>query len=554
MYQQSSYPPNDNEVGLETVEPGIRVDKDEAVVDPVEVVAHTRTHETGDDQAEVTDARWQDVPVSDVCTEDIPWAMERGDVYTDRNESSATDSETSSLCSMYTAARFSARAELADLLEPSVHDQAFGAPPLNDILSTTPRIRRCTMPDNAELPFNCSSLNPPAPASDDQPALPPRDHLRTNPCPKETAVPFTIVFNNTLYNDDKNMIIQWPAKSNNWYIVPCRQCGLNWGANPLAAARKHVRGSAHELKGKDEDVIQALGITVLDCTRERAHKNNDTYEKLLNDGTYVPETRLREKKTRKSAGRGSISAARGAAGSEGGHWRPRPGGGDEDVDDHNREVKILGSLHKELAELRQSPPDEIIWDPVIGEVYQYPWESSLGDEEPVKWMYVTRLPLNYAEIAATGYLLGSDLWVTHRPDSCCTQVADGQGRASFAWQKGFEFGGDRVRERKVPLFFFQAGQDIPPANEDFLIHDNATCWGEVVYLRPENHLHPVEHDTKCLEDCRRMVGAFKERRATQMSKMMVDGDHFGQPGTQIQATLSGAIHTEANLVSRGSHL
>lgn len=574
MNQRSSYAPNDNEVGLQTVEAGIRVDGDEAMVDPVEVVAHTRTHEAGDEQAQVADSRSQDfqnenIPMDaddmPVNTEDI--LMDADDIHvdtdeiymSDRDDTYAADSETSSSCSTMTPAKFSAKTELTDLLQPSVHDQPSSALPLNETNSTASRKRSRTIPDNAST-FSSSDLPPPA--SDAQSPSPSRKRQCPNPRPKEVSLPFTTVIHNTQHTPDKNEIVEWPAKSNKWYIVPCPRCERNWKANSLGAAHKHLQGLAHgKLKGTYDEVIQELGIKVLGCTRERARENNDAYEELLQAG-YEPSNPSR-KRTGKSVGGAAIGAIRGAGGDEGptydegDNWIPRPGGGDEDVDDHNREVRKLGSLHKDLAKLHQSPPEEIIWDPVIGEVYQYPWEDrALGDEAPVQWLYVTRLPLNYEDIAASGYLLGSEMWELPNRPSCCTQVMDGQGRATFAWQEGFEKGGDRVRQRQVPLFFFRDGDAIPPANVDFHIDDDATYWGEVVYLRPEHYHHPPNDDTKLLERCRPMVEAFKERlRARGIGKVVVDEDHSQQPADPpSQAASWKAINTEANPVSGSSHL
>lgn len=107
-----------------------------------------------------------------------------------------------------------------------------------------------------------------------------------------TDMTFDEVYHNTIYTDFKNIIVEWPKHSQQFYIVTCQVCRKNWGAAPLRSAGAHLRSSAHEMPGRrdSEAVIRQLGIRVTRCNIQVAHKNNEEYLHLLKNGQYrVPE-------------------------------------------------------------------------------------------------------------------------------------------------------------------------------------------------------------------------------------------------------------------------
>ncbi|CAN8106302.1 unnamed protein product [Discula destructiva] len=174
-------------------------------------------------------------------------------------------------------------------------------------------------------------------------------------------------------------------------------------------------------------------------------------------------------------------------------WAQQSGRGDDDIDSYNDEVKKWGGIHKDLIELCQSPAERIV--PVVGEIYQYPWHKGLADEDPLLWHYVTRLPEHFADIGISGHLHGATLWKQKKK---------------------------RPRFPEVPLLFLQDDLEIPPAEFDFALPDKpVTAWGEVAYLRPEDHPHPPAHDTTYLDKGLPVVEAFRARlKAVRASKTL----------------------------------
>lgn len=106
-----------------------------------------------------------------------------------------------------------------------------------------------------------------------------------------TEITFDEVYHDTIYTDFKNIIVEWPKHSQEFYIITCQVCRKNWGATPLRAAGAHLRSSAHEMPRRDsETVIRELGIRVTRCNIQVARKNNEEYLQLLKNGQYrVPE-------------------------------------------------------------------------------------------------------------------------------------------------------------------------------------------------------------------------------------------------------------------------
>lgn len=186
-------------------------------------------------------------------------------------------------------------------------------------------------------------------------------------------------------------------------------------------------------------------------------------------------------------------------------WQSPSESGDEDADAYNAGV---------AEDFGQLPSKEIIRDPAVGRLYQYPWVNSGGDvleSEPV-WYYVTRLPFgDYDEIGISGRLNGSPLCTQFKVPSCCRVPPD--PRQPLTWAPGFEDGGPWVTRRKFPFLFLQKGLHIPPPGEDFFLPEDPpfTAWVDVKKLRSEEYQHPPEHDTRGLGEGIAIGNAFKLR-------------------------------------------
>lgn len=345
---------------------------------------------------------------------------------------------------------------------------------------------------------------------------------------RETELTYDEVYRRTRETADKNNIVEHPKHSNNWYIVPCRWCGLTWKADacPLKSAQAHLKMSTKNhpemtniKKITYDTVIEFLGIRVNGCNDELHFQNNF---KILHQ----------EVLDQRGIRRTSLGGSATAMSEQSDIYVPQPGGGDADVDDHNREAIPVGKEHPDLLQLPELPTEDAIWDPVVGEVYQFPWDSRVGDHVPVQWHYVTRVPLYFEDIGITGDLFESGLW-----------------------RQVFEDGRSRGRGRMVPLLFLQTGLQIPPAGQKFWFPEqDAMAWGTVKYLRPANYQHPPEHDTTALEEEFPTVEAWKSRlRANRGGEVVATQDHpAANPDTPATTNTPALDKREETLVSGSS--
>lgn len=133
---------------------------------------------------------------------------------------------------------------------------------------------------NPKLPRIDTSVNhfpTPAPtlsASDDQP-----------------QGPRTVTFDE-VYQDGqaehKDHIIEYPPKSNQWYILKCEEHHLRFKQRPLRGAAKHMDSRAHGFKGRNADLaLQHFGYRVIGCDAMRADINNNEVSRAVAEG-YQP--------------------------------------------------------------------------------------------------------------------------------------------------------------------------------------------------------------------------------------------------------------------------
>ncbi|KAG8164342.1 hypothetical protein KVR01_006260 [Diaporthe batatas] len=136
------------------------------------------------------------------------------------------------------------------------------------------------------------------------------------------TITYREVFENVQDKDsrEKHYIVEWPRKSNKWYILRCDEHDLNFGEHPFTSARSHLYSEAHGF------------------IERRANRSNMAYKKALADG-YQPKGHGR--KRRRKAGHGSKPAAH----------RPRP-------------------THGVLRPAGTSTQFDGIIDPIPGEVYE----------------------------------------------------------------------------------------------------------------------------------------------------------------------------------------
>jgi hypothetical protein len=83
----------------------------------------------------------------------------------------------------------------------------------------------------------------------------------------------------------KHVIVEFPQKTGNFYILRCDQHGVHFGEHPLRGAAKHLASAQHGNMNKEHrTAIRTLGHRVLGCTSELAEQNNEQVVKAFKNG------------------------------------------------------------------------------------------------------------------------------------------------------------------------------------------------------------------------------------------------------------------------------
>ncbi|KAK4034846.1 hypothetical protein C8A01DRAFT_48843 [Parachaetomium inaequale] len=83
----------------------------------------------------------------------------------------------------------------------------------------------------------------------------------------------------------KHVIVQFPQKTGDFYILRCDEHGVHFGEHPLRGAAKHLASAQHGNMNKEHrTAIRTLGHRVLDCTSELADQNNEQVVKAFKNG------------------------------------------------------------------------------------------------------------------------------------------------------------------------------------------------------------------------------------------------------------------------------
>ncbi|KAI1453336.1 hypothetical protein F4805DRAFT_470139 [Annulohypoxylon moriforme] len=249
----------------------------------------------------------------------------------------------------------------------------------------------------------------------------------------------------------KDIIVEWPANSRQWYILKCEQHGLRFTRNSVQGAAKHLNGNGHGCTNRNRDhAVRTLGYLVTDCDENLAKLNNQVAEEAYANGYKPPFPR--SKKQRDPSKVSKKKHVRGLGISDG------------------PSVSHTANLVPGSARGISSTPNEAItgksldsWDgithPKVFHIYYGRWkDDSLGKKAhqiyPVMilgWDSQNGSGLKDSDLNATGLLKKKA-----KPPNCYTY----DSRKITGWAPGYEDGGPKVKFRKFPVMFFDESQTV----------------------------------------------------------------------------------------------
>jgi hypothetical protein len=199
-----------------------------------------------------------------------------------------------------------------------------------------------------------------------------RSGQRSSSLTAQKTITYDEVFDNVQREGsrEKHFIIEWPQKSNKWYILRCEKHEKNFGENVFTSARSHLHSEAHGYVPRTkEHSIQELGVLVVGCDARRAKRSNLAYKKALEDG-YKPKQGNMGPRKRK---------------------RHRSRGGRASKHVPNKRKSDRSTL-RPSGQPRASRAFQGIIDPIPGEVYQ--GALRIPGRSELHWYLVVCLPLD----------------------------------------------------------------------------------------------------------------------------------------------------------------
>lgn len=271
----------------------------------------------------------------------------------------------------------------------------------------------------------------------------------------------------------KHQIVEFPPKSDKWYIFRCRSHNLSFGMRE--SPRDLIRAVAthfdiardHQFTGRDHNIaVKEIGELVLDCNAERAAHSNKLYREALKSG-YKPD-RFAKPKTPKKKGNGRSSVPI--------HPKSTQGPG----------AKTIGGPRSDANSV-QHPKD--------GEIYQGFYKATT--DSPGQWYLVAILPRgDWRPVGISAHLFTSPL-AARIP--ACYEYFEGRGKGVkiHGWAAGYEEGGKKFGRRKYPVLFLDRHLYVPPSGTPFEIPDDppVLSWLGTSNLRPRDFKHEDSEDT-----------------------------------------------------------
>lgn len=284
----------------------------------------------------------------------------------------------------------------------------------------------------------------------------------------------SMTFDEVYQNGDakyKHFIVEYPPESEEFYILKCDDHGVHFGANPLAGAAKHLASRMHNNQSKNYSVaIDALGFRVIGCTSELARLNNTAVESASHNG-YKPVNLLQL-----SVGKRARFVE---ANPEFAFWDPTPippltspavetpvpvmappplretaspamaPPPLRDISTPSPAKDRRRSLHARTPSDRSTRSAVLIPDPKPGSLYKGFWKDK-------RHYPVMVLPVEEANLSSVGLkktLEDTKLLKDVPPCYEFGKTAEGKFKLE-RWAPGYEDGGPMVKQRQVPVMYF----------------------------------------------------------------------------------------------------
>ena len=234
------------------------------------------------------------------------------------------------------------------------------------------------------------------------------------------------------------------SNTGKFYIFKCDTHGVHFKAPDFGGAKRHLRSPLHGYETPEPShdiVIELMGIEVVDCTDELMKQNNDLLDKDINEGRYtvlnkslMTSDQIREAEeaaaNRKLALQDRIPVA---APSSARDTSPAPTRGTSQETGSD----ILGVVDTKAG------------DPYFA-----------YDTTREAWFVALALPRGAAfddktlEQLRLPKLLLHSRGLMEDPPACYTFSKFSRQRTLHGWADGFKRHGERVRDRKFPVLFF----------------------------------------------------------------------------------------------------
>ncbi|KAI2465818.1 hypothetical protein F4781DRAFT_435000 [Annulohypoxylon bovei var. microspora] len=259
----------------------------------------------------------------------------------------------------------------------------------------------------------------------------------------------------------KDIILEWPAGSQKWYILKCELHGLRFTKNSVQGAAKHLNGMGHGFTNRNRNhAVEALGYLVTDCSKALAKLNNQVAEEAYANGYKPPppgpnKRRGVPKDPKKHVGapglaRPSVPYAASLA--------PKS---TLEMSSTSEKATAKGPQELSTASAYQKSPDsrDGITHPKTFHIYYGRWKDNDpridgGQIYPVMilgWDSQNGSGLKDSDLNATGLLKQKA-----QPPNCYTY----DSKKITGWAPGYEDGGSKVRSRKFPVMFFDKLQTV----------------------------------------------------------------------------------------------
>ncbi|KAJ4248066.1 hypothetical protein NW762_012836 [Fusarium torreyae] len=218
----------------------------------------------------------------------------------------------------------------------------------------------------------------------------------------------------------KFLIVQYPPKTGNWYILECKEHGKHFTKNPLKGAGKHLASNEHGLTREHSVAVDILGTRVINCDATLAEKNNVIAKEAFACGLGSPSKRQDSDERRQSH-----------------------------VGDKNEDRRPL-QAHSEkprFSEIVDMPSPGSIIIPSEGKIYatRYP---------KLRFFYPV-LVLPWTSLAHFGWKAA-----LLRLTPPCYTFEKKSDQYPRGWAEGYEDGGKLIGQRYYPVIYFD-GRRFP---------------------------------------------------------------------------------------------